>query len=45
MLKEEIFADLDKEFKETLIDFIYDGMKEKNKIELERNSKMSDLST
>ena len=45
MLKEEVFTDLDKEFKEALIDFIYDGMKEKNKIELERNSKMSDLST
>ena len=44
MLTEEVFVDLDKEFKESLTDFVYDKIPEKNKIELNQQSQMSELS-
>ena len=44
MLTEEAFADLDKEFKKSLTDFVYDKIPEKNKFELNQNSQMSELS-
>ena len=44
MLSVKIFKNLDKEFKETLSNFVYDKMEEKTKIESNQNSKLSDLS-
>ena len=44
MLSEEVFRDLNKEFRDTLTAFIYDKMSEKNKILLEENSKLSEFS-
>jgi len=45
MLSANVFRNLDKEFRETLTDFVFDKMTEKNKIELDQNSQMTDLST
>ena len=45
MLTAKSFRNLDKEFRETLSNFVYDKMAEKNKIELNQNSKMSNLSS
>ena len=44
MLTAKSFRNLDKEFRETLSNFVYDKMTENNLIELNHNSKMSDLS-
>ena len=45
MFSSDVFKNLDKEFRETLSNFVYEKMTEKTKIELNQNSKMSDLST
>ena len=44
MFTEEAFSNLDKEFKESLTDFVYDKIPEKNKYELNQRSEMSELS-
>ena len=41
----DVFKNLDKEFREKLSNFVYEKMMEKTKIELNQNSKMSDLIT
>jgi len=45
MFSANVFKNLDKEFIETLTNFVYDKLSEKSKIELNQNSRMSDLST
>ena len=45
MFTAKTFKNLDKEFRQILSNFVYDKMSEKTKIELNQNSKMSDLST
>ena len=40
----DAFSDLDKEFKDSLNDFIYDKFPKKNKFELDQNNKMLELS-
>ena len=44
MFSANTFKNLDKEFRETLSNFVYDKMGEKTKIETNRNSRMSNLS-
>ena len=45
MFSANVFKNLDKEFREILANFVYDKLSKKSKIELNQNSRMSDLST
>ena len=45
MFSANVFKNLDKEFREILTNFVYDKLSKKSKIELNQNSRMSDLST